>query len=365
MLISLLPFILIFVIMYFLILRPQQKRVKQHQEMVKNVRRGDTVVTSGGLVGKVTKVVDDDQIEVEIADGVRVRQMRQMIADVRAKGEPVKDERLSWPRSGGRRRLNGQAPCFIFRAGRLTAILLTTLLVCLFAVPNFFPQETVQELADMGAAPHRARASTCRAARTSCSRSTPTRCARRRSKRCATTCAAWCARTGSAVRRRLAIRGNTVEVPHPRRRRPAARADEAPRIVAAARRPAERHRPAHGRRRRCRRRPVPADRRPSRRSSSASARSVEQSIQIIERRVNELGTVEPLDPAAGRRPHPGAGAGRLQDPQRLKELLGKTAKLTFRMVDQIDAAGAGAAGRAAAEIRNPARHQGRRTASPI
>jgi preprotein translocase subunit YajC len=92
MLISLLPFVLIFVIMYFLILRPQQKRVKQHQEMVKNVRRGDTVVTSGGLIGKVTKVIDDDQLEVELAEGVRIRQMRQMISDVRAKGEPVKDE---------------------------------------------------------------------------------------------------------------------------------------------------------------------------------------------------------------------------------------------------------------------------------
>jgi preprotein translocase subunit YajC len=92
MLVSLLPFILIFVIMYFLILRPQQKRVKQHQEMVKNVRRGDTVVTSGGLVGKVTKVVDDDQLEMEVSDGVKIRQMRQMISDVRAKGEPVKDE---------------------------------------------------------------------------------------------------------------------------------------------------------------------------------------------------------------------------------------------------------------------------------
>jgi len=92
MLMSLLPFVLIFVIMYFLILRPQQKRVKTHQEMVKNVRRGDTVVTNGGLIGKVTKVVDDDQIEIEIADGVRIRQMRQMVTDVRAKGEPVKDE---------------------------------------------------------------------------------------------------------------------------------------------------------------------------------------------------------------------------------------------------------------------------------
>ena len=95
MLVSLLPFALIFVIMYFLILRPQQKRVKQHQEMVKNVRRGDTVITSGGLVGKVTKVVDDDQIEVEIAEGVRVRQVRAMVSDVRAKGEPVKDEAAS------------------------------------------------------------------------------------------------------------------------------------------------------------------------------------------------------------------------------------------------------------------------------
>ena len=92
MLTSLLPFLLIFVIMYFLILRPQQRRVKQHQEMVKNVRRGDTVVTSGGLIGKVTKVIDDEQIEVEVADGVRIRQVRQMVSDVRAKGEPVKDE---------------------------------------------------------------------------------------------------------------------------------------------------------------------------------------------------------------------------------------------------------------------------------
>jgi len=92
MLMSLLPFVLIFVIMYFLILRPQQKRVKQHAEMVKNVRRGDTVVTNGGLIGKVTKVVDDDQIEIEIADEVRIRQMRSMLADVRAKGEPVKDD---------------------------------------------------------------------------------------------------------------------------------------------------------------------------------------------------------------------------------------------------------------------------------
>src|SRR5450755_4932343 len=92
MMMSLLPFALIFVIMYFLILRPQQKRVKQHAEMVKNVRRGDTVVTNGGLVGKVAKVIDEDHIEIDIADGVRIRHVRAMISDVRAKGEPLKDE---------------------------------------------------------------------------------------------------------------------------------------------------------------------------------------------------------------------------------------------------------------------------------
>ncbi len=84
--------IVIFVIMYLLIFRPQQKRVKQHQEMVKNLRRGDSVVTNGGTLGKVTKLVDDDQIEIEIAQGVRVRQMRSMVSEVRAKGEPVQDE---------------------------------------------------------------------------------------------------------------------------------------------------------------------------------------------------------------------------------------------------------------------------------
>ena len=93
MLMSLLPFALIFVIMYFLILRPQQKKVKDHAELVKNIRRGDTIVTSGGLFGKVTKVVDDEQIEFEVADGVRVRQMRTMIAGVRTKGEPAKGEK--------------------------------------------------------------------------------------------------------------------------------------------------------------------------------------------------------------------------------------------------------------------------------
>ena len=78
-------------IMYFLVFRPQQQKLKQHQAMVKALRRGDTVVTSGGLVGKVTKVVDDDHIEIEISDGVRVRHLRTSVSEVRAKGEPAKD----------------------------------------------------------------------------------------------------------------------------------------------------------------------------------------------------------------------------------------------------------------------------------
>lgn len=91
MLVSLLPFVLIFVIMYFLILRPQQKRVKTHAELVKNLRRGDTVITNGGIIGKISKVIDDHEVEIEIADGVKIRQVRQMVTEVRAKGEPLKD----------------------------------------------------------------------------------------------------------------------------------------------------------------------------------------------------------------------------------------------------------------------------------
>src|SRR5688572_3336115 len=83
--------LVLFILMYFLIIRPQQRRVKAHQEMVKNVRRGDTVVTTGGIVGKVTKATEDGaDIEVEIAEGVRVKVARGMISDVRSKSEPVK-----------------------------------------------------------------------------------------------------------------------------------------------------------------------------------------------------------------------------------------------------------------------------------
>ena len=85
----LLPFVLIFIIMYFLILRPQRQQAKRREEMLKAIRRGDTVITNGGIVGKVTKVVDDSEVELQIAEGVRVRAMRSLIAEVRAKAEPV------------------------------------------------------------------------------------------------------------------------------------------------------------------------------------------------------------------------------------------------------------------------------------
>jgi preprotein translocase subunit YajC len=91
MLIQFAPFVIIFAIMYFLLLRPQQQRAKQQREMVHAARRGDVVVTSGGLIGKITKAVDDNEVELEIAPNVRVRLARSGIADVRAKGEPVKE----------------------------------------------------------------------------------------------------------------------------------------------------------------------------------------------------------------------------------------------------------------------------------
>ena len=90
MILQFVPFILIFVIMWFLIIRPQQRRTKEHQDLVKNVRRGDTVVTAGGIVGRVAKVSDEAEVDVEIAEGVRVKVVRSMITEVRSKGEPVK-----------------------------------------------------------------------------------------------------------------------------------------------------------------------------------------------------------------------------------------------------------------------------------
>lgn len=83
------PLILIFAIMYFLLIRPQQRKVKEHQKMVEALRRGDQVVTAGGLVGKVSKVMDDGHIEVEIADGVKVKIVQSTISAVLNKTEPA------------------------------------------------------------------------------------------------------------------------------------------------------------------------------------------------------------------------------------------------------------------------------------
>lgn len=84
------PLILIFGIMYFLLIRPQQKKVKEHAAMVGALRRGDQVVTQGGLIGKVTKVKDDNEVEVELSEGVKVRVVQSTIAQVLSKTEPAK-----------------------------------------------------------------------------------------------------------------------------------------------------------------------------------------------------------------------------------------------------------------------------------
>lgn len=90
---SLLPIFLLIVIFWLLIFRPQQKRMKQQQAMLASITRGDTVVTTGGIVGKVTKAVDGEDLEVEIAQGTRVKVVRHMVADVRSKSQPVNDNK--------------------------------------------------------------------------------------------------------------------------------------------------------------------------------------------------------------------------------------------------------------------------------
>ncbi len=83
---TMVPLLLLFGIFYFLLIRPQQQRVKTHQQMVEAVRRGDTVVTAGGLIGKVAKVKDDGELMVEIADNVQVRVLKSTLTEVRVKG---------------------------------------------------------------------------------------------------------------------------------------------------------------------------------------------------------------------------------------------------------------------------------------
>ncbi|MCK0167811.1 preprotein translocase subunit YajC [Jannaschia sp. S6380] len=86
---SFVPLLLIFAIMYFLLIRPQQKKMKEHKAMIEALRRGDQVITGGGVIGKVSKVKDDGEVEVEIADGVKIRVVRATITQVLSKTDPA------------------------------------------------------------------------------------------------------------------------------------------------------------------------------------------------------------------------------------------------------------------------------------
>ena len=91
-LIQLAPIAFIFVIFYFLLIRPQQQARKKHMEMVANVRRGDTVVTAGGIIGKVTKVLEGEEVMVELADNVVVKVLKGTLSDVKSKSQPANDQ---------------------------------------------------------------------------------------------------------------------------------------------------------------------------------------------------------------------------------------------------------------------------------
>ncbi len=88
--VQLFPLVLIFVVFYFLLIRPQQAKVKAQREMLSGVKRGDRVVTGGGIIGLVTKVISDNEIQVELAEGVRVRVIKQTITDIVTRGESVR-----------------------------------------------------------------------------------------------------------------------------------------------------------------------------------------------------------------------------------------------------------------------------------
>ncbi|GFZ79111.1 hypothetical protein GCM10011497_03960 [Elstera cyanobacteriorum] len=87
------PLILIFIVFYFLLIRPQQKKAKAHREMLGNVRRGDRIVTTGGIIGTVTKAEGDGELQVEIAEGVKIRVLRGAVSDVLAKTDPAKADK--------------------------------------------------------------------------------------------------------------------------------------------------------------------------------------------------------------------------------------------------------------------------------
>lgn len=96
------PLILIFVVFYFLLIRPQQRKAREHREMLASVRRGDQVVTGGGFLGKVTKVLNDNEIEIELAEGMRVRALKGTLQNIITRGEPAaKDAAAAEKPSGG------------------------------------------------------------------------------------------------------------------------------------------------------------------------------------------------------------------------------------------------------------------------
>ncbi len=89
--------VFVFGIFYLLVFRPQQQKVKEHKAMIEAVKRGDTVVTAGGIVGKVVRVGTDGEVRVEIAEGVQVRVLKSTLTDVRGRGEPVKEKAKAEP----------------------------------------------------------------------------------------------------------------------------------------------------------------------------------------------------------------------------------------------------------------------------
>jgi preprotein translocase subunit YajC len=100
----LIPMIPVFAIFYFLVIRPQQKRLKEHQAMIDAVKRGDTVVTTGGIIGKVIRIGPEGELRVEIANNVQIQVVRSAISEVRSKGEPVREaeEKTAAPAKGGK-----------------------------------------------------------------------------------------------------------------------------------------------------------------------------------------------------------------------------------------------------------------------
>jgi preprotein translocase subunit YajC len=105
---SFLPLILIFAVFYFLILRPQQRKLKTHQQMLANLRRGDRVVTNGGIIGTVSKLVSDQEVQIEVADDVKVRVMRSMISDVMSKTDPVANDDADAAQSKGTKKKSSE-----------------------------------------------------------------------------------------------------------------------------------------------------------------------------------------------------------------------------------------------------------------